>query len=423
MRPEIPKIVQPIPRIYVSGVDGCMGAFSKTILFAALFLLSAAIFTIAWRELRPSAPSPAPCPERLPGGLDPQRVVLLRIDDPATADPRRAFFRQDLEELLLAGRYQVVAAGGVAGTWPPHCVGWQVTLSWKKTLAPGSLNEEKVFLDLRRAGLRVEERAERSRPDPEPFLPELRQAIAARLEIAGAGRNASLHDPRSPGYAARLRAMRLRAEGRQREAAEVLAEALARGGPDASLAYHLGSLLADWGGDLLAGSARPSWHGESASLRLAGQAREKLEAARLHLDRSLEQERSAPAFLARGRLRAQLGEKGPAEEDLRAALALWPACGEAVRDLAQLQLARHGAEALETRLGDAVALLDPGQAGLRAELLYELGRTRRMRGDLRLAAGTYEQALDTAPAERRALQHRLRAALAEVKEELGADPR
>lgn len=385
----------------------------KLVLCSALLIASAFFAGTAWLSDHPSrAPPPEPiCPPELPAGLDPQRVVVLDLDGSLTG-LQRAVFLEDLEELLLAGRYQVVPAASAAGKLPSTCWGWRVEVRW--TAAAGTRGHMAAgALRIKRMGEPVEVATTISETNGEALHLALREAIASRLAIAAAGRSPSLHDVQSPGFRERLLAMRSAAEGRLGESAEILRQAVRRDEADTALRFRLGSVLVSWG-DMVAAASRSPWNGIPAPLEDPG--RRLFEEAALHLARAHESEGSpALALTARGRVFAALGQSAAAEADFSSALETWPACGEAARDLAQLDRARGGFGDLEKRLQDTLLLVDPRKAALRADLLLSLGRFRLSRGNPRLAAIALEEALALVPAERRAFRAEILTSLSEAR--------
>jgi tetratricopeptide (TPR) repeat protein len=356
-----------------------------------------------------------PCPPELPAGLDPDRLVVLGYSGPP-AGSRQVVFLEDIEELLVSARHSVIPAASQAAALPAHCIGWRIEL-----LAAGP--EKLLLLEVRRHGELVESKTEglgKSPAGAEAILPGIRRAIATRLAIDPAAGDASLHDPQSPAFVERSRAMVHDAEGRRGEATLILQQAVARNPADSALRFRLGRVLVSWAGEMLAASIRPSWQGSPAARRLEGEARQKLDQALIHLDRSLALDnRAALTHFARGQVLAALGRRSAAEVDFALALGLWPAYGESAAELARLRLARGDAYGLEDRLDGALWLLDRRKVGLRAELLLLLGKARLETGRLAAAAEAFQESLLVVPIERRTFRLEALALLAQAQGELG----
>ena len=392
-----------------------------------LFLVVAVLVSLlAWHSFFPDPPrgSVPLCPAALPGGLDPQLLVVLDYERPRASDAQKWIFIHDLEELLLAGRYQILSAQSEAGRVTASCVAWRLEVTFgSEPMDPAAGDASPASLSILHYGQAVEQVSEFPEADPEAaaILPLLRRTIASRLELGSvSGRPAGLHDPLSDGFRDRLRAMRHHAEGRAGLAVHLLRQAIERDGGDAALDFRLGHVLGGWAEEMQVAGTRPLWKGKEAGPRLEAESRRMLAESRLHLDRSLAADGKSPlALYSRGRVWRLLGDEAAAENDFARALEIWPAFGEATSELARLRSARRDLEAFEPRLTGALLLLDRRRPGLRADLLQQLGRARLELGNPAGAAAALEEALAGVPVERR--QFRLEALdlLARAQSELG----
>jgi tetratricopeptide (TPR) repeat protein len=401
-----------------------MRDISKLVMFSFITVLSS---LLAWHTFfpRPQRGRLEHCPAALPGGLDPRLLVVLETERPREPDPRKRVFLQDLEELMLAGRYQVLTAHSEAGRVPARCVAWSIRLTFGAGPAePATGEAAAASLSILRYGQVVDQLREFPVADPAAasILPVLRRTLASRLELgAEPGRPASLHDPLSAGFRDRLRAMRHHAEGRAGLAATLLRQAIERDGSDWALDFRLGHVLGDWAREMQVASARPFWKGKEVGRRFETEARRMFGEARRHLDRSLAttRESSALAHYSRGRMWMLLGEKANAEADFAHALEIWPAFAEATRELARVASTRQELAALEPRILEALLLVDRCKPGLRADLLHLLGLARLDGGKTAGAAAAFEQALASVPVERRQFRLEVLDLLARTQAELG----
>lgn len=337
------------------------------------------------------------CHGLLPETVDPARLVILQVAGSPARDPGPGTFREDIEELLLAGQYQVLSADSQAALLPLACVPWKIDLDLD------GAEDGVARVAIRRYGLVIVDGEERGHFDRNFVGPEMRRTIAQSLTLAGHGVAASLWDPDSVGFHVRRRAMRLLAAGRSGEAARLLASLEGSGELDAASSFRLGRIYVSWGGEMLATSGKGA--GQKSAFPALGQEAERLLAeGKRHLERSLELQPESPlALFARGQARLLTGEASLAEGDFSRAAKIWPAFGEAVNELAQLRLARGDVEELLHALPPALRLVDVRDSVLRARLLKSLGEAQLQRG-ISGSAGSFRLALETIPVERRRLR-------------------
>jgi len=365
-----------------------------------------------------SPEEPSPCPQELPGGLDRDRLLVL---DFATEDGGRLeerIFREDVEELLLANRYQLLSSRSpLAHSLPRRCMAWRLSL-----VLNHDGNAEQGQVDLWARGELVEHFKEEG--DGEKVVqPLLRQRIAARL-VAGIRPHGiaspSLHQPLSAAFRDRRRAMTLQAEGRLGEAAEVLRAAVARDGEDAALRFRLGQVLGSWAEVMRSTLTGEIEMKQSPPRELENESLGLLREAEYQLGHSLELDAGfASAHFFRGRVRTNLGQPQLAEADFGTALEIWPAYAEALRELAHLRTGRGAGTAPIGLLGEALDLIDSRKTDLRAELLFSLGASQLRSGSSTAAVDALQKALALVPAERRLLRAEVLFLLAQAQLRLG----
>lgn len=401
-----------------------MGWNNKIVLFSAAFPVVSVLFLL-WAAApgQDTGKPPATCPAELPGGLDPARLTLLRFEASRLEPFRRRVFQEDFQEWLLAGDYQVVsAASELAATLTATCVPWSLEVDL------GNLGEGKpARFSLRRFGAEILAATAEGGADPIADLASFRRRLAEPLRLGPGSVAASLADPDSAAYRARIESMLVFAKGRVGEAARLVGTAEARDATDPALTFRRGRILASWGGDMLATSREPFWQGSTDSQSLEAEAQKRLAEALRLLDHAIALDpRSPMAHYFRARVHADRGEAALAEKDFLRARNFWPAYLAAEAELAHLRLARGDNGHLRTSLRSALHLADPQALEERAALLESLGRTGWLEDDLPLAISSFRQSLELIPIERRHRRGevgRLLAAAEKQHEDEAAPPR
>lgn len=354
----------------------------------------------------------APCPTTWPAGLDPERILVFALQVAPPPNARYVVFEQDLQELLLAGRYQIVpAASESAESWPLHCVRNRLEVTIE-----GSLKERQGRLVLHRNGKVQLDLIEHEPGDREPALAKLRFALAASLGLNRGPE--SLSDPASKAYEARLRALQKLAEGQVGEAAEILRDAVDRFSEDAALQSRLAGLLTAWAEEMQSPRHFHEISGPGvgeALPRLDAVAQDLLEDALQHHEQAARLGGVGPLHhLGKAQTLMALGRPRAAEEQLGLALAEWPAQSEAILSLARLRLERGSAIGLSSLLTEALSLVDRRATGSKAELLAVLGHVELTTGNPAGAVEAWKRALLIAPIERRSLRSELEQLLAKA---------
>ena len=384
---------------------------------------------VYWFSIGPVRGRP-PCPTSWPTHLDPQRLLVLAFDARPPVDAAQLVFEQDLRELLLAGGFQIVPASSTAAqSWPSHCVANRLEVNLGPIVSLEANGKAATEIEggysLSRFGRRVSSRSLTQLATDGPIFLDLRREIVAHLLPQPTWKgieSPSLWDAESPEFAARIRAMSAFAEGRTGEAVEVLSGALTRGGRDAALHFRQGSHLLAWaeGMQTAISGPKPWVSGLDGRRQLELRARDLLEEASLHLERSLELALDAPGtYLARARLQALLGHKKLAEQDYKTVLTLAPAHGEAALELGRLSLERGAPQVTESTINRVLLLLSQRESSLRAELLTVKSQALLAANQPEAATEVAQLALREIAAENRGLRLEALALLAQALERHG----
>jgi tetratricopeptide (TPR) repeat protein len=365
-------------------------------------------------SLSPDLPEDA-CLSQAPSGFDLHRLVILQFS-PQKPSWVQDVFEEDLEELLLAGSFHVLSAQSEAAGLPPNCVAWRVEIGREK------IGEKRICrLSISRFGGIVAALAADIPDGDEGLIPaKLRGAIAERLGPASRGSRLSLFDPASEEFRFRASAMRLDAEGKRGEAAQLLLGMKTATDADAGLSYRLGRILGSWGEEMLSAGRSSLWESTAATESLEAEGRERLVEAGRHLDRALELDPDQPlALFVRGRIDSLAGRNDLAKIKFSRALELWPAYGAAAGELARHRLADGEMDDLELLLESALRSSDARRLGVRASLLASLGKTGLSRGRPEAAATALSRALELIPVEQRGLRVEVLRQLAQAQADLG----